>query len=208
MSRGRTSSPSRGSYGSSRAGGVSRQGPASSGALGSRPSTRPATPSTRPAEPSTRPTTPTTRPTTPSTRPSTGAQPAAPGTRPSQRPEESLDRPSQQPDREGQRDEAREDWQQHQNQNREDWQNYNDEHYEEHGYGYGYGHPYGYGYPYGGTVIAIGVTLAPSDVDKMECTMTKTVVGSETYYRCANDWYQRIYENGDVAYVVVAAPKQ
>jgi hypothetical protein len=38
--------------------------------------------------------------------------------------------------------------------------------------------------------------------------MTKTTVGSETYYKCGKDWYQRIYENGDVAYVAVAAPAQ
>ena len=60
-------------------------------------------------------------------------------------------------------------------------------------------------------VMAIGSMASAAQVQSQAqsagCTMTNVEVNGVTYAQCGSNWYQPVYNNGQLAYQVVSPPQ-
>jgi hypothetical protein len=120
--------------------------------------------------------------------------------------------------------ESREDWQAHQEGMQDDRQQWADAELDDHYYGGYYGHGVVVvddddddaaaalmaGLALGTVVTAAAMqsatTRSTTSGTAPACTMTKVTVGSDIFYKCGSNWFQKALANGEVTYVVVKPP--
>ncbi len=105
------------------------------------------------------------------------------------------------------------DRQEHHDENREDWQNYGQDRQqdrqdfiEDHDdYRYRYpAAPYAAGLLTG---MAVGTSLSAVQFSNLGVSCNTLDIQGETYYSCGSTWYKKVFNNGQVAYIVVNAPQ-
>ena len=59
-----------------------------------------------------------------------------------------------------------------------------------------------------GFVLGTAITAATfqSATTEADCTLSEVQVNGQTYFHCGNTWYARAMQDGEVRYLVVAAP--